>query len=64
MASVKNQRGASNTLKAGIVTAVMGALIQASKIADKFPEPLNFIGYMIVFCSVIIMAWDLIIRRR
>ena len=63
MSSEKKSK-TSNTLKAGIVTAVMGALIQSSKIADRFPEPLNFIGYMIVFCSVIIMAWDLIIRRR
>ncbi|MCD6215767.1 MAG: hypothetical protein J7J92_01690 [Candidatus Aenigmarchaeota archaeon] len=54
---------ANKTLKAGIVTAVMGALIQASKIADKFPEPLNFIGWLIIFCSVVIIAWDLVLKR-
>lgn len=53
----------SSKLKVGIVSAVMGALIEASEIADKFPEPLNFIGWLIIFCSVVIIAWDLLLRR-
>jgi len=56
-------RQPSGTLKVGIVSSVLGALIQLSHVADKFPFPLNQTGYVIIFCSVVVIAWDLVIRR-
>ena len=54
----------SKTVAAGLAGAVLGALIQATNIADKFPSPLNMVGYFILFVSIVIMAWDLIFRNR
>ena len=43
---------------AAAVSAVVGGLIQLTKIADKFPFPLNYTGYVIIFLSVVAIALD------
>ena len=41
---------------AAAVSAVVGGLIQLTKIADKFP--FNYTGYVIIFLSVVAIALD------
>ncbi len=44
--------------RVGVVTGVIGGLIQLSKIADKFPYPLNYAGYAAIFVGVFLIAFD------
>ncbi len=47
-------------MTASFAGAVLGATLQLSKIADKFPFPFNYTGYVIIFFSVLAMAWELV----
>lgn len=65
MQNLKNIGGrdmSSNKLKVGIVSAALGSLIKLSNIAENFPQPLNFIGEVIIFAAVIIIVFD-VVRR-
>ncbi len=43
---------------AGAVTAVVGGLIQLTRIADRFPYPFNYVGYVAIFVGVLMIAVD------
>ena len=51
----------NRTLKVGIVTGILGALIQLSKIANNFPAPFNLVGNIIIFIAVFIIAFDIVL---
>jgi hypothetical protein len=59
-----NMAKKSKLLKVGIVVAVLGALIDLSDVASGFPSPLDFLGKLIVFVAVLIIAVDVIYGRR
>ncbi len=46
------------TTRVGVVTGVIGGILQLSKIADKFPYPLNYVGYTAIFVGIFLIAFD------
>ncbi len=44
--------------RVGVVTGVIGGILQLSKIADKFPYPINYVGYAAIFIGVFMIAFD------
>ena len=51
-------------MTASVASAILGAVLQLSKIADKFPFPFNYTGYAIVFFSVLVMAYELLSKVK
>ena len=45
--------------KVGIVAAVIGGILDLSEITKTFPYPMNIIGNIIIFISILAIAIDL-----
>jgi drug/metabolite transporter superfamily protein YnfA len=44
---------------AGVVAAVLGALIKAATLTKTFPEPFDIYGNIILFIAVLLIVYDI-----
>ena len=44
--------------KAGVVAAVIGAILKLSEVTKTFPYPADLFGNLVIFCAVIAIAID------